>query len=170
MVRWQLRDGVYYWPKSVPLLSSALALSSSVWSSLSTISMWHSRLGHSSLPIFRKFLRILSICFPKEHLCFFSCNLCHINKATSYLLLHQALVLPLHLRSSFMMFGPPPLPLLMVFTTTLFLLTVTQSIYSFTCFVVNRMVIYPLSPSRTLLKTISPPQLQPFTQIMGANF
>ena len=52
LVRRQHRDGVYYWPKSIPIQSSALALSSSVRSSLSTISMWHSRLAHLSLPIF----------------------------------------------------------------------------------------------------------------------
>ena len=58
-------------------------------------------------------------------------------KATNYLLLHQALPLPLHLRSSFLMFGPPSLPLLMVFTTTLFLLTITQSIFGFTLYIDN---------------------------------
>ena len=52
LVRGQLRDNVYYWPKFVPLQSSALALSFSVRSSVSTISMWHSCLGHLSLPIF----------------------------------------------------------------------------------------------------------------------
>ena len=80
LVRRQRRDGVYYWPKLVPLQSSALFLSSLVRSSFSAISMWHSRLGHPSLHIFRKFLSVLNISFPEEHLCSFSCNSCHINK------------------------------------------------------------------------------------------
>ena len=62
-------------------LSSAQALSSSVQSSLSAISMWHSLLGHPSLPIFHKFLSVLSISFPKEHLCSFSYNSCNIHKS-----------------------------------------------------------------------------------------
>ena len=77
----QRRDSVYYWPKSVPLRSSALVLSSSIRSSLSTIFMWHSRLGHSSLHIFHKFLRVLNISFPEEHLCSFSYTSCNINKS-----------------------------------------------------------------------------------------
>ena len=55
----QRRDSVYYWSKSSPFQSSALALSSSAralsssaWSSLATISMWHSHLGHLSFLIF----------------------------------------------------------------------------------------------------------------------
>ena len=43
----QRRNDVYYWQKSVPLRSSTLVLSFSVRSSFSTISMWHSHLGHS---------------------------------------------------------------------------------------------------------------------------
>ena len=43
LVREQRRDGVYYWPKSIPLRSFALVLSSLVWSSFSSISMWYSR-------------------------------------------------------------------------------------------------------------------------------
>ena len=52
------RDCVYYWPKSVPISSFALALSSSVRSLLSAISMWHSHLSYLSLPIFCKFLSV----------------------------------------------------------------------------------------------------------------
>ena len=79
LVRMQSMEGVYYWPKSIPLPSFALALSSSFRSWLSAIFMWHNRLGHSSLPIFLKFLSYLSISFPKEHLYSFSCNSCNIN-------------------------------------------------------------------------------------------
>ena len=81
LVRMQRRDDVYYWLKSVPLQFSALALSSSTQFSLIAISMWHSRLGHPSLPIFQKFLNVLSISFPEDHLCSFSCNSCNINKS-----------------------------------------------------------------------------------------
>ena len=77
----QHRDGVYYWPKSVSIRSSALVLSSSIRSSFSTISMWHSLLGHLSLHIFRKFISVLNISFSEEHLCSFSCNSCNINKS-----------------------------------------------------------------------------------------
>ena len=52
LVRRQHRDGVYYWPTSVPLRSSTLVLSSLARSLFFTISMWHSRLGHPSLHIF----------------------------------------------------------------------------------------------------------------------
>ena len=77
----QRKDGIYYWSKSVPLSSSVLALSSSIQSSLSAISMWHNHLDHPSLPIFRKFLIVLSISCPEEHKCFSSCNSCNINKS-----------------------------------------------------------------------------------------
>ena len=80
LVRGQRRDGVYYLPKSVLFRSFALVLSSSVRSSFSIISMWHSRLGHPSLHIFRKFMSILNISFPSDHLCSFSCTSCNINK------------------------------------------------------------------------------------------
>ena len=80
LVRGQHRNGIYYWPNLIPLQSSTLALSSSVRSSLSAISMWHSCLAHPSLPIFRKFLSILSISFLEEHLCSFSSNSYNINK------------------------------------------------------------------------------------------
>ena len=43
--------------------------------------MWHSCLGHPSLPIFRKFLSALSISFREEYLCSFSWNSCNINKS-----------------------------------------------------------------------------------------
>ena len=42
--------------------------------------MWHSRLSHPSLHIFCKFLSVLNISFPEEHLCSFSCTSCNINK------------------------------------------------------------------------------------------
>ena len=80
LVRGQHRDDVYYWMKSVPFRSSALALSSSIRSSVSTISMWHSHLGHSCLHIFRKFPSVLNISFPHDRLCSFSCTSCNINK------------------------------------------------------------------------------------------
>ena len=78
------RDDVYYWPKSIPLRSFTLVLSflvRSSLSSLSAISMWHSRLGHMSLHIFRKFLSVQIISFPKEHLCLFSRTFYNINKS-----------------------------------------------------------------------------------------
>ena len=78
MVREHRRDGVYYWQKSVPLWTFTLVLSSSIRSSFS---MWYSCLGHPSLHIFLKFLSVLNISFPEEHLCSFSCNFCHINKS-----------------------------------------------------------------------------------------
>ena len=81
LVHGQCRDGVYYWPKSVILRSSTLALSSLVWSSFSVIFMWHSHLGHLSLNIFRKFLSVLHISFLNDHLCSFSWNSFNINKS-----------------------------------------------------------------------------------------
>ena len=77
----QRRDGVYYWPKSIRLRSSALVMTSLVRSSLSAISMWHSHLGHPSLLIFRKFLSVLNISFHEEHLSYFSYTSCNINKS-----------------------------------------------------------------------------------------
>ena len=81
LVRGQHRDDVYYWPMLVPLSSSALVLSFLVWSLLSIIFMWHSCLSHPSLPIFHKFLSVLSISFPDKYLCSFSCKSCNINKS-----------------------------------------------------------------------------------------
>ena len=43
--------------------------------------MWYSRLGHPFLPKFLKFLSVLHIFFPKEHLCSFSYTSCNINKS-----------------------------------------------------------------------------------------
>ena len=43
--------------------------------------MWHSRLGHPSLRIFLKFLSVLIISFPEDHLCSFSCTFCNWNKS-----------------------------------------------------------------------------------------
>ena len=43
--------------------------------------MWHNGLGHPSFPIFQKFLSVLSIYFPKEHLCSFFYNSYNINKS-----------------------------------------------------------------------------------------
>ena len=80
MVHEQRKDNIYYWPKPVPFQFSTLAMSSSSRSSLAAISMWHNSLGHPSLPIFIQFLSVLSISFPKDHLCSFSCNSCDINK------------------------------------------------------------------------------------------
>ena len=60
---------------------SPLVLSSSVGSSFSAISMWHSLLSHLSLHIFCKFLSGLNISFLEEHLCSFSCNSYNINKS-----------------------------------------------------------------------------------------
>ena len=170
MVRRQCRDGVYYWPKSVPLRSSALTLFSLVRSSFSTISMWHSRLCHSSLHIFRKFLSVLNISFPGTIYAHFLVPPTILIKVTSYLLQNQALPLPLLLMSFFLMFVPHSSHLLMVLTTMLFLLITTPSISSFTCYIKNRMFIPPLFSSSNLLKTISPPPLKHFTQIMGENF
>ena len=42
--------------------------------------MWYSRLSHLSLPNFRKFFSVLSISFPEEYLCSFSCTFYNINK------------------------------------------------------------------------------------------
>ena len=74
----QRGDGVYYWTKSVSFHSSTLALLSSARSSFTAISMWHN--CHPSLPSFRKFLSVLSISFPEEHLCSFSYSSCIITK------------------------------------------------------------------------------------------
>ena len=81
LVREQRRDDVYYWPKSVPHQSSALDVSSSARSSLIAIFMWLNRLSHPSLPNFQKFLSVLSICFPEDHLGSFSCSSNNINKS-----------------------------------------------------------------------------------------
>ena len=77
----QRRDDVYYLPKSLPLQSSTLALSSSIRSSFFAISMWYSRLGHLSIHIFGTFLSVLNISFLEDHLCSFSCTSCNINKS-----------------------------------------------------------------------------------------
>ena len=50
-------------------------------------------------------------------------------KTTVYLLLNQALPFPLLLMSFSLMFGPHQFHLLIVFTTMLFLLTITQYIW-----------------------------------------
>ena len=110
MVRGQLRDGVYYWPKSAPLQSSTLTLFSLVWSSFSAISMWHSRLGHSSLHSFRKFLRVLNISFPRTIYAHFFVPPTILIKAISYLLQNQALPLPLLLMSFFSDVCTSPVP------------------------------------------------------------
>ena len=132
--------------------------------------MGHDRLDHPSLLNFHKFLSVLSISFPEDHLCSFSCNSCNFNKSHKLPFSKSRVSSSSHLMSFSPMFGPHLLPLLMVFTTTLFLLTITLSIFAFTRYVVIRMFIQPLSSSSNLLKTISPPPLKPFTQIMGMNF
>ena len=101
LVHGQHRDSVYYWLKSVPLPSYALTPSSSVWSSFSTISIWHSRLGHPFLRIFHKFLNVLNISFPDNNLCSFLVPHAILIKDKSYLLQNQALPLPLLLMSFF---------------------------------------------------------------------
>ena len=112
--------------------------------------MWHSHLDHSSLPIFHKFLSVLSISFPKEHLCSFSCNSCNVNKIHKLPFAKSSLTSSSHF---FFMFRPHPFPLLMISTTTLFLLTITQSTSGFTHYVVNRMFIQPFS--RPMVSPIS---------------
>ena len=42
--------------------------------------MWHSHLSHSSLHIFHKFLSVLNISFPEDHLCSFSYTSYNTNK------------------------------------------------------------------------------------------
>ena len=81
MVRGQRRNGVYYWPKSVPLRSAALTLSSSIPSSSSVISLWNSRLRHPSSRIFCKFLSVLDISFSQDQVSFFLCKSYNINKS-----------------------------------------------------------------------------------------
>ena len=81
LVRGQRRDGFYYWPKSVPLQSSALVLPSSARSSLAAISMWLNSLGHPSLLIFRNFLSVLSFFFLEKYLCSFSYSSYNMNKS-----------------------------------------------------------------------------------------
>ena len=170
LVHEQRKDGVYYLLKAIPLWSSTLALSSSVRSSFFAISIWHSRLGHPSLHIFCKFLSVLNISFPEDHLCSFSCTSYNINKS------HK---LPFA-KSSITFFSPQDIIFSDVWTLPvssadgfnyyLFLLTITPSIFGFNRYVKNRIFIPPLLPSINLLKTISPPPLKHFTQIMGANF
>ena len=121
LVHGQHRDGVYYWSKLVTLQSSALALSSLARSSLAIISMWHSHLGHSSLPIFEIFLVFEVFLFLKNTCVPSLVAPAILIKATSYLLLNQASLLLLHLMSSFLMCGPHSFPIPMVFITTLFL-------------------------------------------------
>ena len=145
-------------------------MSSSARSSLTAISMWHSRLGHISLLIIQTFLSFLSIYFPEDHLCSFSCNSYNITKRhklpfTKSSITSPVYLLPLRLMSSFLMRGPHPFPLLMVFITTLFLLTISQSIYDFIHYVINQTFIQHLLPSNNLLKIISPPPLKHFNTL-----
>ena len=132
--------------------------------------MWYSRLGHPSLHIFRKFLSVLNISFPEEHLCSFSYNSCNINKSHKLPFAKSSITSSSPLDIIFSNVWTSPIYLLMVFTTLLFLLTITQSIFGFTCYVGNQIFIPPLSLSSNLLKTTSPPPLKHFTQIMGASF
>ena len=127
-------------------------MSSSTLSSLTAISMWHNRIGHPSLQVFQNFLSVLSVSFPAEHLCSFFVAPTILIKVTSCLFPNQASSFPLHLMSSFLMCGLHPFPLLMVFITTLFLLTISQSIYGFIHYIVNQMFIQPLQPLSNLLK------------------
>ena len=162
--------GVYYYPMSVPLQSSALTLSSLVWSSFFAISMWHSGLGHRSLHIFHKFLSILNVSFPDEHLCSFSCTSCNINKS------HKL---------SFAKFGiTSSSPLDVIFSDVW-----TSPISSSDGFKYNVIFfdhytkyiwLYQLHRKsdvhstfvtfKQLIETTSPPPLKYFSHIMGVNF
>ena len=73
-------------------------------------------------------------------------------KSTSYLFLNPSSPLPLHLMSSLLMCGPHLFPLLMIFITTLFLLTISQSISSFIHYVVNHMFIPPFFAFKQLVE------------------
>ena len=132
--------------------------------------MWHSRPGHPSLHNFQKFLSVLNISLPEKHLCSFSCNSCNINKSHKLPSSKSSINSSSLLDIIFSDIWTSPFHLLMVFTTMLFLLTIAQSISSFTRYVENWMLIPPLSPSSNLLKTISLPPLKHFTQIMGVDF
>lgn len=77
LVHGERKNGVYYWPSTVPLRLHKTALTVSP----SSISLWHNRLGHPSSRIFCKFLSVLNIHFSDEQLQSFTCNSCHINKS-----------------------------------------------------------------------------------------
>ena len=131
--------------------------------------MWHNRLDHPSLPIFHKFLSVLSISFPEEHLCSNSCNPCKINKSHKLPFVKSSIASSSHLDVIFSDIWTSRVSSsdgfhyyvifvdhytkYMVFTNMLFLLTITQSTSGFTRYVVSQMFIQPLSPSSTLLKT-----------------
>ena len=100
-----------------------------------TISMWHSRPGHPSLHIFHKFLSVLNISLPEKHLCSFSCNSCNINKSHKLPSSKSSINSSSLLDIIFSDIWTSPFHLLMVFTTMLFLLTIAQSISSFTRYV-----------------------------------
>ena len=123
--------------------------------------MWHSRLNLLVLYIFP---------FPNNTYVPFYVSPTISIKATNYILQNQALLLPLLLISFFLCFDLTSFHLLMVLTTMLFLLIITQSINGITPYVGNLMLIPPLSRSTNFLKTILPPLLKHFTQIMGVNF
>ena len=80
LVTRQRKDGVYFWPSSVPVSFSSLTLSSSL-SSTKSLAMWHCHLGHLYLCIFHRFLSNLNLSFTKERLASFSCNSCNIKKS-----------------------------------------------------------------------------------------
>ena len=170
LVREQRRNDVYYWPKLVPLLSSSLVMSASVRSLFSATSMWHSRLGHPSLHNFFKFLSVLNISFLKEHLCSFSYNSCNINKSHKLPFAKSSITSSSPLDIIFSYVWTSPVSSSNGFHYNVIFFTITQSISNFTRDIENRMFIPPLSPSSNLLKTISPPPLKHFTQIMRANF
>ena len=152
------------------LRSSALVPSSLVRSSFSAISMWHSCLNHSSLHIFCKFLSVLNFSFSEDHLCSFSCTSCNINKSHKLPFVQSSITSSFPLDVIFSNVWTHLFHLLMVFTTMLFLLTITQSISGFTRYVENRMFIPPLSLSSNLLKIILLSPLKNFSQIIWANF
>ena len=138
-------------------------MSSSVQSSFFAISMWHSCLGHPSLLIFRKFLNVLDISFLEEHLCSFSCNSYNINKSHKLPITKSSITSSSSLDIIFSDVWTSPFHLL-------FLLIITQSISGFIRSVENRAFIQPLSPSRNLLKTISPSPLKALYIDNGGKF
>ena len=131
--------------------------------------MWHSRLGHPSLRIFRKFLSFLNISFPEEHFCSFSYNSCNINKSHKLPFAKSSII-----SSS---------PLDIVFSDVWTLLVSSSDGFNYYVifvdhctkyillypYVENRMFIQPLSRSSNLLKTISPP-IKAFYTDNGGEF
>ena len=145
-------------------------MSSLVLSSFSIISMWHSHLGHLSLRIFHKFLSVLNISFPKEHLCSFSCNSCNINKS------HMLSFSKTNITYSS--------PLDIIFSDVWTLpVSSSEGFHYYVIFVdhyTKYIWLYPLHRKsdvhstfvafKLLIETISPAPTKHFTHIMGVNF